>query len=110
MLYGTLFTAELERATVLDEPVLAVCIDLSKAYDSVRLDLLEFLLEGSGLPRKVWRPMLEMARAPRRLKVMTALGAWGGPTVGIVPGCPRCHLRRVSCAGTVAEGPCHVQP
>ncbi len=51
--YGTLFTAELERATVLDEPVLAVCIDLSKAYDSVRLDMLDFLLQGSGTPSQV---------------------------------------------------------
>ena len=42
--YGTLLTAELERATVLDEPALVVCIDLSKAYDSVRLDLLDSLL------------------------------------------------------------------
>ncbi len=44
--YGTLLTAELVRAAVLDEPVLAVCIDLSKAYDSVRIDLLESFLEG----------------------------------------------------------------
>ncbi len=86
--YGTMLTAELERATVLDQPVLAVCIDLSKGYDSVRFDLLEFLLEGSGLPSQVWRPMLDMSRAPRRLKVMTAVGAWGDPTAGIVPGCP----------------------
>ena len=48
--YGALLTAELERACVLEDSLLAVCVDLSKAYDSVRLDLLEFLLEGSGLP------------------------------------------------------------
>ncbi len=29
--YGALLTAELERATVLDEPLLAVWVDLSKA-------------------------------------------------------------------------------
>ncbi len=38
--------------------MLAVYVDLSKANASVRLDLLEFLLEGSGLPSQVWRPML----------------------------------------------------
>ncbi len=70
----------------MDEPLLAVCVDLSKA--SVRLDLLEFLLEGSGMPSQVWRPMLDVAQAPRRLKVMIAVGDWGDPTAGIVPGCP----------------------
>ena len=48
--YGTFLAAELEKALVLDEPVLAVCVDQSKAYDSVRLDLLAFLLAGSGMP------------------------------------------------------------
>jgi hypothetical protein len=37
--HGTLLTAEFERAEVLGEPVLAVCVDQSKAYDMVRLDL-----------------------------------------------------------------------
>ncbi len=40
----------------MDEPFLAVCVDLSKAYDSVRLDLLEHLLSCCGLPVEVWRP------------------------------------------------------
>jgi hypothetical protein len=86
--YGSMLTAELERALVLDEPLLAVCIDLSKAYDTVRLDLLEHLYSNSGLPTEVWRPMLDMAKAPRRLKVMQAVGEWGEPTSGIPPGCP----------------------
>ena len=86
--YGTLLAAELEQATVLDEPLLAVCVDLSKAYDSVRLDLLEFLLCGSGLLAEVWRPMLDMARARRRIKVMQAVGGWQEPTSGMLPGCP----------------------
>ena len=47
--YGTLLAAELERATVEDDPLLAVCVDLSKCYDTVHLELLEFLLAGSGL-------------------------------------------------------------
>ena len=62
--YGTLLAAELEKALVLDEPVLAVCVDQSKAYDGVRFDLLEFVLAGSGMPQEVWRPMLDMAKAP----------------------------------------------
>jgi hypothetical protein len=86
--YGTLLTAELERAMVLGDSVLGVCVDQTKAYDSVRLDLLEFLLEGSGMPRAVWKPMADMARAPRRLKVMTAVGDWREPTCRFIPGCP----------------------
>ena len=86
--YGTLLAAELEQALVSDEPMLAVCVDQSKAYDSVRLDLLEFLLAGSGMPPEVWRPMMNMATAPRRLKVMTAVGEWRDPTCGMLPGCP----------------------
>jgi hypothetical protein len=38
--HGYLLAAELERATVLDEPLLAVCTDQSKAYDTVHLELL----------------------------------------------------------------------
>ncbi len=37
-------------------------VDLSKAYDTVRHDLLEHLLVGSGLPPEVRRPMLDMTR------------------------------------------------
>ena len=86
--YVTLLAAELEKALIFDEPLVAACVDQSKAYDSVRLDLLEFLLAGSGMPQEAWRPMLDMAKAPRRLKVMTAVGEWREPTCGMIPGCP----------------------
>ncbi len=72
----------------MDEPFLAVCVDLSKAYNSMRLDLLEHLRSCSGLPAEVWRPTLNMARAPRRLKVLSAAGEWHDPTSGVLPGCP----------------------
>jgi hypothetical protein len=29
-----------------------------------------------------------MAKGPRRLKVMTAVGEWRMPTCGLIPGCP----------------------
>ena len=51
-------------------------MDLSKAYDAAFLELLEFLLAGSGLPAEIWRPMLDMARAPRWIKVLQAVGDW----------------------------------
>ncbi len=41
--YGNLLSAKAEQATVMANPLLAVCVDLSNAYDTVRLDLLEFL-------------------------------------------------------------------
>jgi hypothetical protein len=86
--YGTLLAADLERALVEDEAMLAACVDQSKAYDNLRLDLLEYLLAGSGVPPEVWRPVVDMAKAPRRLKVLTAVGEWRTPTSGMVPGCP----------------------
>ena len=86
--YGTLLAAELERATVEDDPVLAACIDLSKAYDTVNLQLLAFVLAGSGMPAEVWRPMLDMATAARCIKVLQAVGEWRQPTSGMLPGCP----------------------
>ena len=86
--YGMLLAADLERALVEDEAMLAVCVDQSKAYDNLRLDLLEFLLAGSGVPPEVWRPIVDMAKAPRRLKILTAVGEWRKPTSGLVPGCP----------------------
>ena len=86
--YGMMLAADLERARVEDEAMLAVCVDQSKAYDHMRLDLLEFLLERSGVPVEVWRPIVDMASAPRRLKVLTAVGGWRTPTCGLIPGCP----------------------
>ena len=83
--YGVLLAADLERALVEGEATLAACVDQSKAYDRTRLDLLEFLLERSGVPVEVWRPTADMARAPRRLKVFTAVGGWRAPTCGLIP-------------------------
>ena len=86
--YGLLLAAELEQALVLEEPMLAACTDQSKAYDMVNLGLLEYLLSRSGIPDRVWKPMLSMATAPRRIKVLNAVGEWQVPTSGIIPGCP----------------------
>ena len=54
--YGTLLAAELEKAMVTDEPLLAICVDQSKACGAVRLDLLEFLLPGAACPRRSGGP------------------------------------------------------
>ncbi len=86
--YGTLLAAELERPTFEDEPVLAACIDLSKAFDTVHLELLAFVLAGSGMPVGVWRPMLDIATAPSCIKVLQAVGDWREPTSGMLPGGP----------------------
>ena len=76
------------RAVFEEAPLLAPCFDQSKAYDMQRLDLLEYLYQGSGLPAEVWKPMLDMAKAPRRIKVMQAVGPWWQPSSGMLPGCP----------------------
>ena len=57
---------------VTDEPLLAICVDQSKAYDSARLDLLETFLAGSGLPQEVWRPMIDVAKAPPSIGEITS--------------------------------------
>ena len=72
--HGTLLAADLKRAFVEDETMLAVCVDQSKAYDNPRLDLLGCLLAGSSVPTEVWRPIANMAAAPRRLRVLAAVG------------------------------------
>ncbi len=84
--------------------MLAVCVDQSKAYDSIRLDLLAFLLAGNGMPPEVWRPMLDMAKAPRRLKVMSAVGEWRDTTL------PSGHTDHVVPAGEVAAWSHHRDP
>ena len=88
--------------------MLAVCIDLSKAYDTIRLDFLEFLLAGSGMPPEVWRPIMDMAKAPRRLKVLSAVGEWRDPMCGLVPGCATATRIVSFFPRAVAEGP-HLQ-
>jgi hypothetical protein len=72
--YGLLLAAELEQALVLDDPLLAACTDQSKAYDMVDLELLQYLMERSGLPQGITGPMMSMAKARRRIKVMNAVG------------------------------------
>ena len=86
--YGLLLAAELEQALVLDDPLLAACTDQSKAYDMVDLELLQYLMERSGLPQGITGPMMSMAKARRRIKVMNAVGGWQDPTSGMLPGCP----------------------
>jgi hypothetical protein len=95
---------QLEQATVMDDPLLAVCVGLSKAYDAGQLDLLEFLLCGSGLPADVWRPMLDMAKARRRIRVVAAAH------LGHAARLPRCHLRHVPAPGAVVSSHSSSQP
>ena len=39
--YGALLATELEKSMFAGEPLLAICVDQSKACDTVRLDLLD---------------------------------------------------------------------
>ncbi len=95
---------------VTDEPMLAICLDQSKACDSVRPDLLEFLLAGSGLPRAVWRPIMDMAKAPRRLKVMTAVGGVAYAHLRLDPRLPSGHSDHEPAAGDVEAWLHHALP
>ena len=55
--------------------------------------------------------MMDMANAPRRLKVMTAVGEWRDPACGMLPGCPA--ATRIMCLlleRWVAAGPPRLQP
>ena len=94
--YGLLLAAELEQATVLDEPLLAACTDQSKAYDMVNLDLLQYLLGRSGMPDGVWKTMLSMATALRRIRRVA------GAYVGHCPGLPGGHVHHVLRPGALS--------
>ena len=63
-------------------PAWAVATDLSKAYDRIPLDVLEEALRESGLPAGPWGPLLDMVRAPRRIKVGSVCGKQEHPTHG----------------------------
>ncbi len=65
-----------------------LALDQSKAYDRVPLDLLEELLNDSGIHPAISRPMLCMARSSRRIKVLDVIGSSKIPWCGLVPGCP----------------------
>ena len=86
--YGYMLAAELERATVLNEPFLAVCTDQSNGYDTVYLEHVQYLLSRCGLPDAIWKPMLNMDRASRRIKELQAVGEWADPAPSVLPGCP----------------------
>jgi hypothetical protein len=107
--YGTLLTAELERAMVLGESVLAICVDKSKAYDSVRLDLLEFLLEGSGMPKQFgshWRTWPELPGGSRSCR----RSASGGSHLRVHTRLPGGDLHHGPAPRKVAAGSAQLQP
>ena len=51
-------------------------------------DLLEELVGESGLHPAIGRPMLDIIKAPKRVKVLEVVGESRLPTSGMVPGCP----------------------
>ena len=79
---------DLEAASSGGPALYAVATDLSKAYDRIPLEVLEVGLRDMGLPGSLWKPVVAMAKTPRRIKVRSACGKRAVPTHGLVPGCP----------------------
>ena len=65
-----------------------IALDLSKAYDAVRLDLLEGVLLAAGLDTNLVGPALDMYRAPKAVRVQQALGETRVPDAGLPAVCP----------------------
>ncbi len=78
----------MEAANATGEEAWAVATDLSKASDRIPLDVLEDALRDMGLPAGLWKPMVAMAKSPRRIKVLNVCGKKDLPSHGMVPGCP----------------------
>lgn len=69
-------------------PVSGVAIDWSKCYDNISLDLIPVVSKAAGLPQRVWRPVLDMYRAPRSVLMNGCISRPRVPTHGITAGCP----------------------
>ncbi len=78
----------LEQATSVGQDAALLAMDLSKAYDRVPLEVLEELVRNSGMAAAIGEPMLDMARGPRRIKVLDVVGSLRQPSSGLIPGCP----------------------
>ena len=78
----------LEEAEARNQSAAILALDLSKAYDRIPLMVIEELVRTSGLAPEIGRPMLDMARGPRRIKVLDVVGELRDPESGLVPGCP----------------------
>jgi hypothetical protein len=66
----------------------AACLDWSKAYDTIDLNLLEQGLLKAGLPPALVRPAMSMYRAARAVKIVDAVGNPMEPWFGLPAGCP----------------------
>ncbi len=86
--HGLLFALALEYARARGECAGGLALDFSKAYDRMDIDMLEHMARQARLPEWLWRPMLNMYRAPRMVKMGSTVGEWRYPTHGLVPGCP----------------------
>ncbi len=78
----------LEEAEATGQEAAILALDQSKAYDRVPHDLVEELVDRSGLHPAIGRPMLNMICGPKRVKVLDIAGQERQPTSGLVPGCP----------------------
>ena len=76
-----------EQAATLDDQVVAVALDFSKAYDRMPLGLLRELARAVDMPPWIVGPALDMYSATRRLKMDEAIGPGVKPTHGLIPGC-----------------------
>ena len=66
----------------------AVCLDFSKAYDSLDLEFLEQALRRAGVSEQILRLAFSMYRAFRVIRVGDAVGPDQEPGYGLPAGCP----------------------
>jgi hypothetical protein len=65
-----------------------LAVDFRKAYDSVRIALLERFLRVARWPAGLVGPLVAAYSAPRRLRVAGALGPQWAASSGVPAGCP----------------------
>ena len=63
-------------------------VDFRKAYDGVRLGLMDRVLTAAGISPRVLRPLMGMYRGGRRIRVAGALGGEWTPESWVPAGCP----------------------
>ncbi len=65
-----------------------MCLDFSKAYDSLELELLEQMVVKAGVHPAIVKPALAMHRAYRMVMIGGAVAQGRLPDFGLPAGCP----------------------
>ena len=87
-LQAAAFSLEVAIGRLEHREIGGLAADFSKCYDTLRLPVLQAILDAAGVHTALSRPLLDMWASPRRIVVGKACGRRSEPKSGLPAGCP----------------------